>query len=208
MNISKFVKLVVMALSLNLVAFSSQAALIGVDFSGTLVQYQGQYSNGSHSVDALTNTLTMDGNNWVALAGPFVIKANTVIQITFNSDNVGEIHGIGFDTNSVFNRNTDMTGKRFFQIAGSQTYGIQDYNTFGESGMQLFTIEAGKYFTGKFNNLILANDLDIEGSAANSVYSYSVSLFEVEAANISEPALLLLVGLAGLFVVRQKAAKR
>lgn len=205
---SKYVKLVILAFGLNLVAFSSSATLIAVDLSGSITQYEGQYHHGTHSVDVSTNTLSMTGNNWVALAGTYIISPNSVIQIAMNTTNVGEIHGIGFDINSVFDRKDDMTGKNFFQLAGSQVYGIQDYKSFASNGLQTFTIEVGKFFTGSFNNIIFVNDIDLYGKKTNSLYTYSVNLFDTDVAVIAEPSSLLLLSFGGLALLRRRLSSK
>ena len=44
----------------------------------------------------------MFGNNWVAFEGVYNITADTILQVTFSSSQIGELHGFGFDNDIIF----------------------------------------------------------------------------------------------------------
>jgi hypothetical protein len=115
--------------------------------------------------------IRLEGNTWRRTVGGYTITPNTVLEFTYESTAVGEIQGIGFDTD------TGPSQNRTFRLAGTQNWGINDfvYNT--GSGPQSFTIPVGQYFQGTNMNLILVNDHD--GGVADSDGTFSnVRIFE------------------------------
>jgi hypothetical protein len=121
------------------------------------------------------DTLSLTGNAWkqVLLAAPYQVTAQTVLEVTFSSTVEGEIHGIGFDTDSVISAN------RTFQVYGTQSWGIlpdANFAVYPGSGSVTYQIPVGEYYTGSFDRLFFAND-DDGGGTGVSVFA-SVRIFE------------------------------
>ena len=53
-------------------------------------------------------TLRIVGNGWKKVAFPYVVTADTVLEFDFSSSVEGEIQGIGFDTDDVISRGSDV----------------------------------------------------------------------------------------------------
>lgn len=191
------------------VAFSSSAAVIKLDFSGPFVDYSNQFESGSVQSTNGGQTLSMVGNNWVAFDGVYTISADTVLEVTFSSSQLGELHGFGFDNDTVFDSFADFRNgsNRYFQFAGSQTFGVQDYNTYGSvNTLETFTVEVGKFLTGTFSYLIFMNDQDTAGASAES--SFNVSTTDTGFAQVSEPGALALMFMSLLFVVASRKTRK
>lgn len=179
------------AVIVSCLVFSTNAAVISLDFSSTFTNYGNQFENGVVKTENNGSSLSMNGNNWVAFSGPFVIEKDTVFEITFFSSRIGELHGFGFDSDDVFESASDYRkgANRYFQLAGSQKFGVQKYNTYKDVGtIQTFLVDVGSFITGTFNYLVFINDQDREGLSANSVYSIKASGGNL--ASVSEPITL------------------
>ena len=197
----KFVAVIV-----SLFAFSVNAAVISLDFSGSFADYGNQFEDGQVEATNGGANLTMNGNNWVAFEGPFVIEQDTVLEVTFFSSMLGELHGFGFDDDVIFDSKDDYRdgANRYFQLGGSQTFGVQDFNTYQTANtIETFFINLGSFVTGTFNYIVFINDQDVEGVDANSVYSISAS--NSNFTSVSEPGILsiLLSSLIILFASRR-----
>ena len=84
------------------------------------------------------------------------VTKGTVLSFDLSSLIEGEVHAIGFETDS------QLTTDHVFQLDGSQDRGIQDFNglyTTG-SGAQSYDINVGDYFTGSFDRLVFIMDDD------------------------------------------------
>lgn len=205
-----FMKMLV-AVLLCVCAFVSNAAIIQLDFSGPFVNYSNQFLKGNVEATDGGKTLSMFGNNWVAFEGSYTIDPDTILEVTFSSSQLGELHGFGFDNDTVFDNNDDFRNgsNRYFQFAGSQSFGVQDYNTYGTVGsIQTFTVEIGKFLTGTFSQLVFINDQDKSGLNAES--SFNISTFDTGFAqvDVNEPGVfaLMMMSLFIVFVSRKKKA--
>ena len=121
---------------------------------------------GSDGWSDITNagaTMIMENNVWLRTDSAFTIGADTVLEFDFSSDNSGEIHGIGFDTNGA------AESSDIFKLSGSQPWGIRDYTYTGAGRPQHFSIPVGNYFSGD-QRLVLTNDNDA-GSGNISYFS-------------------------------------
>lgn len=159
-------------------AFTANAAVIELDFSDAFANYGNQFKKGTVESVNSGKTLSMFGNNWVAFEGAYNITADTILQVTFSSSRLGELHGFGFDNDIVFDDFEDFQNgeNRYFQFAGTQTFGVQDYNTYTvPNTIETFTIEIGKFLTGTFSQLVFINDQDRSGANAQSSYSIATS---------------------------------
>ena len=99
------------------------------------------------------NSVHVIGNAWKAfpLSESYTITPETEITFSTTITEPGEIVGIALvsDLGSI-------DPSRSFQIAGSQTWGIQDYR--GQTG--LITIPVGQFYTGSVTHVALIGDDD------------------------------------------------
>ena len=133
------------------------------------------------------NELNIKGNRWQKLEINSTITEKTVLSFEFASNGNGEIQGIGFDNDNVASRKDD--GKRFFQLDGSQNWGIKNLSQFivGKSGdKDIYQIPVGKYFTGDYNFLTIANDDDKTNPNAESTFS-NIRISEGTPATVETP---------------------
>ena len=120
----------------------------------------------------------MSGNRWQKLEINSTITKNTVLSFEFAGNGKGEIQGIGFDNDNVINPKSDRS--RFFQVDGSQRWGIKNESEFivGKSGgKDIYSIPVGKFFTGDFKFLTVGNDDDQPNADAESTFS-NIKIFE------------------------------
>lgn len=109
-------------------------------------------------------TLRVEGNIWRKIPISKTINAESVLEFEFKSNSEGEIHGIGFNTNSSVNSG------RTFQLMGTQTWGNRDFTYTGNGEFQKFTIPIGGYYTGTFRWLFFAMDNDVDNPTSESVF--------------------------------------
>ncbi|MEM9217122.1 MAG: PA14 domain-containing protein [Cyanobacteria bacterium P01_F01_bin.150] len=124
---------------------------------------QHAYSNLKTSIEDDGKTLHLQGNGWRKVDFPYIITENTVLKFDYKSTAIGEIQGIGFDTDSSISPETN------FQLFGEQTWGIDDFRTYSTSDLgewKSYEIPVGEYFTGPMNYLTFAHDHD--GGLRNS----------------------------------------
>ncbi|MGK7933408.1 MAG: putative Ig domain-containing protein [Microcystaceae cyanobacterium] len=99
--------------------------------------------------------IDLTGNNWKALNLPYTITADSILTFEFLSNKQGEIQGIGLDKNT-------RLDNQFFQLYGTQKYGIRDFTYTHIGNWQSFTINLSDYYqiNESKKNLIFANDDD------------------------------------------------
>ncbi len=123
--------------------------------------------NGTFEVQDDGNTLKLMGNAWKKAPLDYTITPNTVVSFDFRVTGMGEIHGIGFDDDNSLDNGW---AQRFFALAGTQTYGIQEYRTYTGNDWSSFSIPIGEFFTGDFNFLVFSGDKDNEGASQESFF--------------------------------------
>tara|TARA_Y100000994_G_scaffold135437_1_gene110934 strand:+ start:21309 stop:21920 length:612 start_codon:yes stop_codon:yes gene_type:complete len=179
----------------SVLSLTANAAVIELDFSDAFANYSNQFETGTVSAVNGGKTLSMFGNNWVAFEGVYNITADTILQVTFSSSQLGELHGFGFDNDIIFDSVDDYKNgeNRYFQFAGTQTFGVQDYNTYSvPNTIETFTVEVGKFLTGTFSQLVFINDKD-EG-VENAQSSYSIATSDSNfVASVNGPGVLTLM---------------
>ncbi|MDO6692095.1 M12 family metallo-peptidase [Aliiglaciecola sp. 3_MG-2023] len=117
-------------------------------------------------------TLHLQGNLWRKIDLNQDITENTMITFDFKSTSQGEIHGIGFYTTDLADR--DET----FKLYGTQEWGLGGFNYSGNGEYQSFTIPIGQYYAqGTYPYLVFAMDNDISEPVSNSYFS-RISIFE------------------------------
>lgn len=139
-----------------------------IDFSNVNVQSydSSQDVNGTATVVNDGQVLVLQGNTWKQIALPTTVDTNTYLEFDFYSDSRGEVHGIGFDTDSY------LSSDKFFQLFGTQTFGNQDYDTYSLSnGWTHYKIALGDYFTGDVAYLVLGMDHDVSSPDATSYFA-------------------------------------
>jgi len=149
-----------------------------LEISGTdyaLTAFDQQNSTVAHSLSDGGKTLDQGTNAWteVEIPGNFRVTRDTVLRFDFTSSDEGEMHGVEFD------RNDRATSEHGFQIFGTQTgFYRQDFNDYELSdGTKTYEIEVGKYFTGRFDNIVFFTDDDVLGGS-NSSYS-NIELIDI-----------------------------
>ncbi|HEY9249183.1 MAG TPA: hypothetical protein VIO38_08630, partial [Rariglobus sp.] len=101
--------------------------------------------------------LELTGNIWRKHPFSYNVTANTMLEFTVDAANVGEILGIGLDSNDTWN---DTTTK--FQIGGREgsSYFIRTGTYSVDQGPVTYVIPVGAYFTGAVNYLTFVGDDD------------------------------------------------
>ena len=118
-------------------------------------------------------SVVVSGNAWKKTSLPYVVTAETVLEFEVKINQLGEIHGIGFDED-----NSMDNDKRMFQLAGSQLWSkaFQDHRISATNGVWVkVTIPVGQYYTGSMQYLVFANDDDKNGTASASFRNIQVS---------------------------------
>ncbi|HCD30969.1 MAG TPA: hypothetical protein DER01_01075, partial [Phycisphaerales bacterium] len=149
-----------------------------IDFdTADLTDYDpSQQGNGVTAIEYGGTTLHLAGNTWQKVALPHNVNPYTILEFDYFGKVEGEVTGIGFDTNNDFDPDNDDA--KFFQIDGTQTYGIQDFATYTTGdGWTHYQIPVGQFYTGYSAYLLFANDHDIPG-ANSEVYYANVSLYD------------------------------
>ncbi len=115
------------------------------------------------------STLQCVGNNWIAHLYPYTITEDTVLEFDFYASTdtkstpqilEGEILAIGVCTSTSLTWTQEQD--RYFQIAGTQTAGVQDYNNYVmDSGWKRYRIPIGQYITGYHDYIRIVADYDL-----------------------------------------------
>ena len=133
-----------------------------ISFVNALESYGGSQDNPNDGTVEISsdNELNLSGNRWQRLKINSTITKDTVLRFEFASNGNGEIQGIGFDNDNAIDK---RDGGRFFQLDGSQSWGIKNLTKFivGKSGdKDIYEIPVGEFFTGDFDFLTIGNDDD------------------------------------------------
>ena len=154
-----------------------------------VMSYESQ-DEGTADISADGSTITLTDNAWKALDLTQTITANTVLSFDLKADVVGEVLGIGFDTDD------NLSAEWLFQLAGTQKpLGLQDYYgqyTAGD-GWVHYEIAVGQFFTGDFSRLVLAGD-DDAGTGADPSFR-NIALTEVQSLAVDDNSSVKPVGL-------------
>lgn len=134
--------------------------------------YPGIYNGEQHKDPTVTlpdtHSLQIVGNGWqmVGLRG-LEITAETILEFDFTSTQEGELHGIGFDTD------TGLSPDQAFQFYGTQSwadYFVEDYAD-SAPNTKHYRIPVGSYFTGEFSYLFFVHDHDVSQANGESRYT-------------------------------------
>ena len=112
--------------------------------------------------------MQLEKNGWRRLdITGYEVTEDTLLKFDFASNGKGEIQGIGFDNDNDIS-GTDDSGK-FFQVDGSQSWGIEDLDDYivgSDNGFTQYSIAVGDFFTGEFDFLTIGNDHDVANPTA------------------------------------------
>ncbi len=118
-----------------------------LDFNSLSISSQDTDAGTSFVFDS-GHTLGIAGNADKAVSVSNTLQANTVLEFDFMGLNPGSNHALGFDNDST------TTFGQAFQIFGTASGAIQDFNDYpGDGKYQSYSIPAGDYFTGPFDRL-------------------------------------------------------
>jgi hypothetical protein len=156
---------------------------VAVNVKGTTSNYTPTSYDPNQDITGTVNTsadnkqVELQGNTWKKLdIGNYTITNNTLLKFEYQSTKLGEIQGIGFDTNNSFITAND--GPNLFQLAGTQNVGLSAFKNYSiGSGWKSYSINVGDYLSGSFNYLTLANDHDVANPNSNSVFR-NIALYE------------------------------
>jgi len=139
----------------------------------TLSSYAGgQDGVGTVEVSSDGSSLTLTGNRWQSINLNYALTTNTVLEFNFESNQQGEVHGIGLAPNS------NIDASRTFKLYGTQAWGIQDFNNYsGGAGIQTYSIPVGQFYTGDVNHLFFIMDHDVTSPSGHSEFS-NIRIFE------------------------------
>ncbi|QJR79940.1 PEP-CTERM sorting domain-containing protein [Alteromonas pelagimontana] len=165
---------------------------------------------------AAGEVLSLTENTWVGvnLADAFGISAlnpikdqnDYVLNFDFKmkgaSDSAySEIAGIWLADYSKSVQDNDSS--RTFELAGTQTFGLQDFNYTNSGTWQTFSIMLGEFTSGNITDVIFINDCDNR----NGCGDMNVSFKGVSISEVSEPTAMALalfgIGLIGWRTRRQ-----
>ena len=139
--------------------------------SADIVSYGGGQDVSENS-SVTGGVVNLGGNTWRQTALDYTVTDRTVLQFDFATTSIGEIHGIGLDTDSSISRNLT------FQVAGTQRWGNRDQQYTGDGEFQTFSINVGEFYTGDFSSLFFVNDNDVAGGGNSNSRFRNIRLFE------------------------------
>jgi len=154
-----------------------------IDFGNENVQpydFPFQDVTGIFDIQDGDRTIHLTGNTWKKISEPYTVTSQTVLEFDFRTDALGEVHGIGFDTDE------SLSPESFFQVAGSQNFGFTDFKNYAGTDWQHYKINVGEFFTGSFQTLIFGNDHDVVNPTAKGWFA-NVALYEDGSINPPPP---------------------
>ncbi|MGF1676036.1 MAG: hypothetical protein ACFCUV_20480 [Rivularia sp. (in: cyanobacteria)] len=148
---------------------SLNISINGVTQSEKVLSYGGASQNPNLiATISNKNELQLEKNGWRRLdITGYEITENTLLKFEFAGNGKAEIQGIGFDNDNVIKSKPDSGN--FFQIDGSQSWGIEDLDDYivgSDNGYTQYSIAVGDFFTGQFDFLTIANDDDVANPTA------------------------------------------
>ncbi|MCI0333620.1 MAG: NucA/NucB deoxyribonuclease domain-containing protein [Planctomycetes bacterium] len=125
----------------------------------------GQINSSAFVISPDQKSITLSGNAWKAISINTFVSQNTILEFEFESDQLAEVHMIGFDSN---NSHVSQDHGHFFELAGDDTPGSLYRKEFRRevlpNGKVKFHIPIGQYLTDEekisllaVNRLVLVN---------------------------------------------------
>ncbi|WP_025739769.1 T9SS type A sorting domain-containing protein [Aquimarina pacifica] len=142
-----------------------------VDFGTTqITSFSNQDNDGTFEISGGGTGLILRNNTWKQIPFDYTITENTILEFEFTSTSQGEIHGVGFESDNT------LTSTLYFEVHGTQDYGVTNFDNYSGSGTTTYTIPVGNFYTGTANRLVFINDNDA-GSGNNSLFA-NVKVYE------------------------------
>lgn len=136
--------------------------ILDIDFSSFEITSYAGNDETPEGIAVTPTSIELTGNTWkkVALPGGFTIDAETVLRFEFSASQIGEIMGIGLETNNSFGNSQQI----LFQLAGRQdwsNYARQEYAGYSAGdGTVSFVIPLGEFAGQSFSHMVFINDDD------------------------------------------------
>ncbi|ANT62119.1 hypothetical protein AYJ57_16945 [Salipiger sp. CCB-MM3] len=136
--------------------------ILDIDFSSFEITSYAGNDETPEGIAVTPTSIELTGNTWkkVALPGGFTIDAETVLRFEFSASQIGEIMGIGLETNNSFGNSQQI----LFQLAGRQdwsNYARQEYAGYSAGdGTVSFAIPLGEFAGQSFSHMVFINDDD------------------------------------------------
>ena len=143
-----------------------------VDYS--IESFDSNQDFGSYSLS--NGELTLEGNAWKAVNLNYTVTEVSTLSFDFKVNTLGRIQGIGLDNNNRADQN------HVFQLAGSGTYGIQDYRNYDGEDWISYSIPIGQFIQEEVNYLVFVGDDN------SSVQSSSFRNVRIEEASVAPAA--------------------
>ncbi len=156
-----------------------------ITFGSDLSSYGNQdTSNSAPTISANGGESQLEGNSWKIAPIAYTVTSDTVLQVTINASDTGEILGVSLDTDA-----TPLNSRRAFLLGGSDVNGsrYQDWSWTlsprytSNLGSVTYLIPVGNYFTGPVSRLGLIAD-DDNNASANVTFS-NLKLYEDSSIN-------------------------
>ncbi|GHB91002.1 hypothetical protein GCM10007047_02370 [Cerasicoccus arenae] len=145
--------------------------------SGSFSDYASQSASGGMTLGAGNTSLQLTGNYWRKYAYSYTVTADTMMEVTLDASDVGELTCIGFDSDNDY-----LTGLTHIKLAGSQVLNdsfapISPLYVAG-SGPVTLVIPVGSFFTGSMSYLTFVGD-DDDDASLNAIFS-DIRIYEAE----------------------------
>ncbi len=145
---------------------------------------------GSFEIQDNGNTIKIDGNAWKRTEINYNVTENTILEFDARILGLGEIHGILFENDNAVG-NFDRT--RMFQVAGSQNWGLPDFQNYTGTDWVSYRIPVGDFFTDSFAYLVFVANKDNDPDTQQSFFR-NIRLFENGVEPPSQPIAWIING--------------
>lgn len=133
----------------------------------SLVDYGGvQAGHGAATIEDGGSTLRLTGNRWLAVPLPAELAPEAELELGFAAPIEAEIQGIGVDRQT-----SRINAGQTFQLAGSQTWGLQDARAEASATPRTVRLPVGRYAAGGITHLVFVNDHDSGAKDGVAVFS-------------------------------------
>ena len=130
-----------------------------------IVTYGANQDFGTGAVQDNGRTAFLQNNAWKAIELNYNVTEDTWVSFWFRSTKRGEVHGIGFDDNSV------LSAELTFRLYGTQAWGIGDFANYSGGGQwQYYQIPVGQFYTLQSAYLFFTADHDVGSRDGNSYF--------------------------------------
>lgn len=162
----------------------SATALTPIDLGNLSVSsFDGQDRQQDYAISAQGTQITLDGNTWKSLAYTDIISPDTVIEVDVTHNGIGEIIGMGFETDNA------LTNYRLFKFFGSQEWHENGPKTTLTNKTETLRFNLGQFVSGPINRLVFALDYDdANGSVVPQASFSNIKIYEPSAETDGTPA--------------------